>query len=82
MARDYYFDYGWRLADDPDDPGFGAGGREVFRYGDEWVTDEMIETRAEWLKRSYISDATRIRDKEMELDRKAAEPFWRRWLGA
>lgn len=82
MAREYYYTQSWTLADDPDYGKWGSGGRETLRFDDgNWITDEMIEYRAERHKEAYIRQVQAFRAQEMEIDRKAAEPFWRRWLG-
>lgn len=85
MARDLWFKYSVQTLDakgDPIDDGRGGVSRISLRYQDgEWRSDESIKEDVSFYTQYMIDEIIRRRDREMELDRIAAEPFWKRWLG-
>lgn len=85
MARNLWFSYSVHtLGDDGEalDDGIGMGSRISLRYDNgEWRSDESLIADATLYAEYMAEDLIRRRDREVELDRIAAEPFWKRWLG-
>ena len=64
---------------DESDPEAGLGFtsyRDITTWSDEYI-EEMSDVYADRLA-TYIKV---MRDREIERDRKAAEPFWKKWIG-
>jgi hypothetical protein len=59
------------------DSGYASGGRIDI----DW-TDEQIRALLDVDIHYLLLEIQRLRDLEAEEARKAAEPFWRKWLGA
>ena len=80
MARDYWLEISIRVADgeplDGPDASYTMGTRIRVDLNDEGVAAEA----SGWVSniKHMILEARRV---ERERDRKAAEPFWKRWLG-
>jgi len=80
MARKYAFNYSVTPSDEK--VGMGMGSSITFRYENgEWATDEDLHRRAQDVANYLFFDLRAARDREIELDRAAAKPFWQRWLG-
>jgi len=79
MSRKYWLDISIRVADgedNNDNAGYAAGGRIDLDWSDEGIRD-ILDMRVD-----YIMEAIdRLREVEAERERKAAAPFWKKWLG-
>ena len=76
MSRDYWVDVSIRIADGPDDSGYASGGRIDLGWSDESIR-EILNEDVEYI----MYKVTQLRELEAKRDRKAAAPFWKKWLG-
>jgi len=76
MSRDYWLEVSIREADG-DDPGFAGGGRIKVSWSDEDI-QQILQVDLDFIMKTIIP---RLREKEAEYERKAAAPFWKKWVG-
>lgn len=90
--RDYWIHFSIELAENSvlrqdgkpvKEHGLGSGTRVEFSHPDGmWLTDEQIDIMAAQNAKHMARYMKDMRDREIARAKAAAEPFWKRWLGA
>lgn len=84
IPADYWvtFTVGPADTEDAADNTFMTGRRVSFREYGTWMSDEQIDNLCAQQAERLAKRMKEARDAEMARARQAAEPFWKRWLGA